>query len=120
MIMLCSRKDIDTFTFDKVWFATHTCPGMGPGCEHHPELAASEETCRLCYPPNADEEEFYRRFQQEIRSEPWQTHFKNLVKMSDEEGLWIQLIYYEKDPHDGERPYVYEVLKQMTNNVVIK
>lgn len=119
MIMLSGRDKIDTVMYDKVWYATHTCPGMGPGCEHHPELAASQETCNLCYPPNPDPEEFYRRFVEELHSEPWQTHLRNLVKMSDA-GEWIQLIYYELDKNDGERKYVYEVLRTMTDKVCIE
>lgn len=119
MIMLCGRENIDAFTFDKVWFATHTCPGMGPGCEHHPELAASEETCKLCYPPNRNIELFYERFCMELRSEPILSHLKHIVELSNK-GEWIKLIYYEKEHTDGERPYVYKVLKEMTDEVILK
>lgn len=118
MITLCGRDAIDTKLYDKVWYATHTCPGMGPGCEHHPELAASQETCNLCYGESPDNDEFYRRFVQELQSEPWQTHLRNLVELSNK-GEWIQLIYYELDPNEGERKYVYDALRKMTSDVNI-
>lgn len=118
MIVLCGRDKID-YSFDKIWFATHTCPGMGPGCEHHPELAASEETFQAYYASGNDSEVFASRFREELESEPLHTHLVNLVKLSDA-GEWIQLVFYELDPQDGERKYMYDVLRNMTKDVMLE
>jgi hypothetical protein len=117
--MLSGKKQVDCQQYDHVWYVTHTCPGMKTGCEHHPELAASKKTCNLCYPPHTDLDLFYKEYVRELTSEPRISKLKQIVERS-EAGEWFQLIFYEDDPNDGERPYMYKILKQLTNDVYIE
>ena len=119
MIMLSGKNKVDMSQYDHVWYVTTTCPGMKVGCEHHPELAGSMEIGKLCYGPNADFDEFYRRYVAELTSEPKISYLREVVKRS-EAGEWFQLVFYENEPTDGERPYMYKILKSMTDEVYIE
>lgn len=121
MIMLSGRNKIDTETYDHCWFATTTCPHMGPGCEHHPEIAGSWDIGKYCIPdhPEYNEKLFYEKYVEEMTSSPKINHLREIVRRS-EAGEWFQLIFYELDPKDGERPYLYNILKGMTDNVRIE
>lgn len=118
MIQLSGKNNVDMQLYDHVWYVTSTCPGMRVGCEHHPELAASKELSKLCYGDNPDFDAFYKGYVAELTSEPKISYLRNVVRRS-EAGEWFQLIFYEDDPKDGERPYMYEILKTMTNEVYI-
>lgn len=120
MIMLSGREKIDYEQYDHVWYATTTCPGMPMGCEHHPELAGSYDIGVYCMPgENYNPELFYSKYVEELTTEPKLSYLKDLVRRS-ENGEWFQLIFYEKNPTDGERPYLYDILKGMTNDVFIE
>ena len=119
MIMLSGKKKVDCMQYDHVWYVTTTCPAMKQGCEHHPELAASKEAHNLCYGPNSNHEEFYKRYVAELTSEPKISLLKDIVRRSDA-GEWFQLVFYEDDSNEGERPYLYSILKGLTNDVHIE
>ena len=119
MIMLSGKNKVDCSLYDNVWYVTCTCPGMRQGCEHHPELAASKQTEALCYADQPDFDLFYKRYVEELTSEPKFSYLKEVVRRS-EAGEWFQLIFYEDDPTDGERPYMYEILKKLTDKVSIE
>lgn len=116
MIMLSGKRKVNFDLYDNVWYVTTTCPGMKVGCEHHPELAASKEAGKLY---SIDPKLFYDQYVKELTSEPKVTYLKDVVKRSDA-GEWFQFIFYEDDPTDGERPYMYDILKNMTSNVYIE
>lgn len=119
MIMLSGVDKIDFQQYDMVWYVTTTCPNMCVGCEHHPELAASKNLYKYCYGDNKDLNKFYEEYCKELTSEPKLSNLKKLVEMSNR-GMWVQLIFYEKDMHDGERLYMYNILKKLTANVYVE
>lgn len=119
MIMLSGKRKVDCETYDHVWYATTTCPGLKVGCEHHPELAGSKKLEALFYAGVKPAEEIYATYVQELTSEPKISHLRELVRRS-EAGEWFQLIFYEDSPTDGERPYMYDILKEMTSEVYIE
>lgn len=119
MIMLSGKNKVDCSQYDHVWYVTCTCPGMRQGCEHHPELAASKETHSLCFGANPNFEEFYKQYVKEMITEPILSRLKDLVKHS-EDGEWFQLVFYEDSPEEGERPYLYAILRAMTEKVFIE
>lgn len=118
MIMLSGKKKVDVNLYDYVFFATTTCPGMPVGCIHRPDLAAPKSWERLCY--NGETERFL-----EMYESMWHTDLdkinalRDLVELS-ESGKWIQLVFYEDDCNDGERPILYKILKEWTSNVKIE
>lgn len=121
MITLSGKNKVQMDLYDHVWYATTTCPGMRIGCEHHPEIAGSYEIGKYCIPgrPEYDEERFYVEYVKELSSEPKISYLRDIVRRS-ENGEWFQLVFYEDDPNDGERKYMYQILKQMTNKLRIE
>lgn len=117
MIVLTSIYAVDCTTFDHVWYVTTTCPGMRVGCEHHPELAASKYAHSLYY--NGDVDGFYKTYVKELSTAPKLNDLLEVIRRSDL-GEWFQFIFYEKDPTDGERPYLYAIIKKYTDNVRIE
>lgn len=116
MIMLSGKNKVQFDMYDHVWYATTTCPHMRVGCEHHPEIAGSYAIWKYC---EHDEDRFYREYIREMTTEPKISRLKEIVKRSDA-GEWFQLIFYEDDPNTGERPYLYKILKELTDNVEIE
>ena len=119
MIMLSGKKKVDCRTYDHVWYATTTCPGMRTGCEHHPEIAGSKKLEALFYEGKKSPDEIYAMYVEELTSEPKISYLRELVRRS-EAGEWFQLIFYEDSPTEGERPYMYAILKEMTSEVFIE
>lgn len=117
MIVLTSIYKIDCETFDNVWYCTTTCPGLRVGCEHHPELAASREAGKIFY--SGDEKGFYDAYVREMTHAPKLGYLMEVIRRSDL-GEWFQLIFYERNPDEGERPYLYEIIKKYTDNVRIE
>ena len=101
MIVLTSIYKVDCESFDHVWYVTTTNPGMRVGCEHHPELAASKEAGKLYYA--GDEKGFYEAYVRELTHAPKLGYLMEVIRRS-ELGEWFQLVFYEKEPTDGERP----------------
>lgn len=119
MIMLSGKNSVDTSLYDHVWYVTTTCPGMRTGCEHHPELAVSLNTHLAISRGLITPEKFIEQYLAELKSEPKASYLRELVERS-EAGEWFQLVFYEDDPDAGERPYMYSLLKGMTDNVYIE
>lgn len=121
MIMLSPKSKINYEQYDHIWYATTSAPGKNLDCEHHPEIAGSYEIGKYCIPshPEYNPEKFYEEYWKEITSEPKISYIKDIVRRS-EAGEWFQLIFYEQDPTEGERPYMYKLLKSLTDNVYIE
>ena len=119
MIALSYRGQIDTEMYSRIWYPTHTCPGMQLGCEHHPEFAASKELGSECYNPNNDAKAWVLKYEKEFRNTPSKMKaLKDLVALSDS-GVWIQLLFYEKTSDVSEGSALYRMLKEFTDDVVL-
>lgn len=118
MIMLSPQSKINFELYDVVYYATTTCPRMREGCIHRPDIAGSKGLYKYIYELH-DEEKFYAEYVKEMRSEPAFSKLKEIVAESSM-GKWIQLIFYEEDANDGERKYLYSILKEMTNDVKVE
>lgn len=121
MIMLSPRSKTDLELYDHVWYVTTSAPGIKSGCEHHPELAGSYEIGKYCIPdhPEYDEKKFYELYVKELTSMPKLGYLQDVVRRS-EAGEWFQFVFYEEPPTDGERPYMFKILKGMTDQVEIE
>ena len=119
MIMLSSKNKVDCQQYDHVWYCTTTCPGMRQGCEHHPELAGSRELHALWYKGGFSEEELYAMYVKEMSTSDKLLNLLEVIRRSDN-GEWFQLIFYENDKNDGERKYLYDIIKKYTDNVYIE
>lgn len=119
MITLTGKNKVDTSMYDHVWYTTTSNPGMRVGCEHHPELAASLNLHCAILDGAITEDMFIEKYISEMTSHPKIDALLEVIKRSDA-GEWFQFIFYEDSAEDGERKYLYDILKQYTNNVTLE
>lgn len=118
MIMLTYWKKKDLREYDLVIYTSKSVPErcLQPGIEHWKQLAASDELCELW--GKIPESEFGSRYEQELRT-VLKDEVDRLVKLS-ESGKWIQILFFEEKPDEGERPWLYNVLSELTSDVYIE
>lgn len=118
MIMLTYWKKKDLREYDKVIYTSKSVPARctQPGIEHWNQLAPSDELHSLwCKNPSA---EVGKMYEQELRTVLLPELMK-LVELS-EKGTWIQILFFEENPEDGERPWMFKVLSDFTKDVYIE
>lgn len=120
MIMLTYWKNVDLQEYDIAYYATHSVPVScrRHGVIHRPDLGPSQSLADAYYKGRVNDETFYSMYEDELRNTKMDK-LKELVAESDN-GKWIQVLFFEKLPTDGERPYMYKVLKELTQKVNIE
>lgn len=118
MIMLTYWKKKAPLDYDILAFTSLSVPARctQPGIQHWKDLAASQELGDLW--GKMPEEEWGERYYQELMTDK-NARLLELVKLSDS-GKWIQILFFEESPKEGERPWLYKALKQYTEEVYIE
>ena len=118
MIMLTYWKNKDLREYDKVIYTSASVPARctQPGIEHWKQLAPSQELCNLW--GKLPEVELGARYEEELRT-VLLPELRKLIELS-ESGKWIQVLFFEKSPDEGERPWMFKVLSELTTDVYIE
>lgn len=118
MIMLTYWKNKNLREYDKAIYTSASVPARctQPGIEHWKQLAPSQKLCDLW--GKIPESEWGPMYEQELRT----TLLPELMKLVElsHKGTWIQVLFFEKSPEEGERPWVYKVLSELTKDVYIE
>ena len=118
MIMLTYWKNKNLREYDKAIYTSASVPARctQPGIEHWKQLAPSGELCKLW--GKVPETDWGAKYAEELRTVLLPELMK-LVELS-ESGMWIQVLFFEESQEDGERPWMYQVLKELGTDVYIE
>ena len=115
MINLCYWKDADFETYDWVGWCTATTPKKIVGANWAWQIAPNMSLHKAA--KKMTPEHFLACYKHSLETEKME-YIKSMLRKHDEEKLWIQLLFFEKEPV-GDRVALYEVLKTLTDEVTI-
>jgi len=117
MIVISGLSDIDMEQYDEVWCITNNCPNIRPGAKHHPELAPFIGTYVNYRRGNICNQNLLTAYGNDLWSGKYKDEINKLISLS-EEGKWIQLVCYCKNPDECHRSILAKYLKTFYDKVV--